>query len=112
MSGSVPAWKVWTAIGAIGLISFGIRFSFVYLLGRVDEVPPRIERALAFVPASVLAALSVPAFVVFEPTLGATVTSPRLVAGVVAAVVAWKTDDLTATIVAGMATLWTLQFLA
>lgn len=111
MSGSVPSWKVWTAIGAIGVISFGIRFSFIYLLGRVDEVPPQVERALAFVPAAVLAALSVPAFVVLEPTPGATVTHPRLVAGVVGGIVAWKTDDLTATIVAGMATLWTLQFL-
>jgi branched-subunit amino acid transport protein len=108
---SAPATKVWAAIALIGLITFGIRFSFVYLLGRIEEVPPRIERALGFVPAAVLAALSVPAFIVLEPTVVGTATNPKLLAGIVATAVAWKVDDLTATIVAGMATLWTAQYL-
>lgn len=110
MSG-IPDWKVWAAIVAIGLITFGIRFSFIYLLGRIDEVPPRLEHALGFVPAAVLTALSVPAFISLEPTVGATLTNPKLIAGVVAAGVGWQTDDLTATIVAGMGTLWAVQFL-
>lgn len=108
---SIPGWKVWTAIVAIALITFGIRFSFIFLLGRIDEVPPGIERALGFVPPAVLTALSVPAFVSPGPTLTATVGDPKLAAGVVAGLVAWQVGDLTATIVAGMVVLWAFQFL-
>lgn len=107
---SAPSWKIWGAIVGIAAVTFLLRFSFIYLLGRIEQVPPRIEHALGFVPAAVLAALSVPAFVVLEPTVVGTVSHPKLLAGLVAAGVAWKTQDVTATVVVGMIVLWTVQY--
>lgn len=107
----VPDWAVWTTIVGVAAVTFGIRFSFIYLLGRLEGVPNRLERALSFVPASVLAALSVPAFFAAGSTQGLSFVDARFVAGVVATAVAWRTEDITATIVAGMATLWVTRIL-
>jgi len=101
---------IWAAVAVIGLATFGIRLSFIYLFGRVDEVPDRVERVLRFVPPAVLAALTVPALVTLRPTATATLLDERLLAGLAAALVAWRTEDVFATIAAGMATLWVLRF--
>ncbi|WP_255150783.1 AzlD domain-containing protein [Halorarius halobius] len=110
---------VWGAIVLGGLGTFLIRASFLFLYERLD-VPPRAERALRLVPAAVLAALVVPALFelggtpVVETELGpvaavrALATSDRVLAGVVAAGVAWYTEDILATIVTGMAVLLVL----
>lgn len=100
--------SVWAVVLAVGLLTFCIRYSFVYLFGRIDGMPPRIEAALRYVPAAVLAALVAPAVVDPGPTVAATLVDDRLVAGVVAAVVAWYTEDVFATIGVGMVTLWTV----
>jgi branched-subunit amino acid transport protein len=67
-------------------------------------VPPRLERALRYVPAAVLAALVVPAVVAADgsPTL---LGNDRLLAGAAAALVAWRTESVLATIVVGMVAL-------
>ena len=100
---------VWGVVVALGVATFGIRASFVYLFGRIDEVPDRVTNALRFVPPAVFAALTVPAIVAPEGAV-AVVGNERLVAGVVAGVVAWYVDDIFATIVVGMAALWLLRF--
>ena len=102
--------RVWIAIVAIGLATFGFRLSFIYLFGRIDDVPPRIRRPLTYVPPAVLAALVVPDLVTVEPTVAATLVDERLIAGVAAGIVAWKTEDVFATIAAGMGVLWLLRF--
>jgi branched-subunit amino acid transport protein len=102
--GPLPVWAVILVVGAL---TFAIRYSFIYLLGRVSGVPPRLERALRYVPAAVLAALVAPAFVDPAPTAAATLLDPRLFAGVVAAGVAWTTENMFATLVVGMVTFWT-----
>jgi branched-subunit amino acid transport protein len=101
---------IWAAIALIGVCTFGIRLSFIYLFGRIEEVPPRVERVLRYVPAAVLAALVVPAVVTVGPTIEATLVDERLLAGAVAAGVAWRTEDVFATITLGMGTLWLLRF--
>jgi branched-subunit amino acid transport protein len=101
---------VWAAIVAVGVLTFGIRLSFIYLFGYIDTVPPRLTRALRYVPAAVLAALVVPAVISVEATVAATLTADRLLAGAAAAVVAWYTEDVTATIVVGLVALWLVRF--
>jgi branched-subunit amino acid transport protein len=91
-------------IAVVGLSTFAIRFSFIGLVGWVDGLPPRVERALGFVPAAVLAALVAPSLVALDPAGGIAVD--RLVAGGVAVAVAWRTEGILQTLVAGMATLW------
>jgi len=109
-TGHGPA-AVWAAIVAIGVATYAFRLSFIHLFGRVDDVPEPLERVLRLVPAAVLAALAIPAIVTVGPTLRATVLDARLAAGALAAVVAWRTESVFATIAAGMATLWALRFL-
>ncbi len=66
---------------------------------------------LRFVPAAVLAALVVPALVYADGALALSFSNTRLVAGVLAAVVAWTTRSVLWTIGSGMAALWTLNAL-
>jgi len=97
---------IWAVVLVVGALTFAIRYSFIYLLGRVSGVPPRIERALRYVPAAVLAALVAPAMVDPGATVAATLLDDHLLAGVVGAGVAWLTENMFATLVAGMLTLW------
>jgi branched-subunit amino acid transport protein len=115
--------SIWGVVVAVGLATFGIRASFIYLFGRIDTVPTRVKRALRFVPPAVFAALVAPELVVSDGSLAlapisvspsdlsVAVGNERLLAGVVAAAVAWVTEDVFATIVAGMGALWALRFL-
>ena len=92
----------------MGLITFALRVSFIALSGRL-EMPPLVKRALRFVPAAVLSAIVVPALVFREDTLDLTLNNEKLLAGALAALVAWATRSIIWTIVAGMVALWTLQ---
>ncbi|WP_267644168.1 AzlD domain-containing protein [Haloarchaeobius amylolyticus] len=112
---------VWAVIVVAGVGTFAIRFSFILLLGRIQDVPDRVESVLRLVPAAVLAALVVPSIVALE-TVGpagsglgtggfALAYDPaKVVAGAVAAAVAWRTEDVLATIAVGMVTLWLVDW--
>lgn len=100
---------IWALILAIGVVTFLIRLSFIGLFGYLDEIPPQVERGLRFVPAAVLAALVAPSFVTLDPGAGG-VAVDKLAAGLVAAGVAWRTENVFLTIGAGMATLWVVRF--
>jgi branched-subunit amino acid transport protein len=91
-----------------GLVTFAIRLSFIALLGKV-EVPPLLTRALRFVPASVLSAIIFPELVVRGGAVDLSFGNARLLAGLVAALVALKTRSVAWTIGTGMAALWALQ---
>lgn len=91
--------------------TFGLRGSFVFLFGYLDEVPPRIERVLRFVPAAVLAALVAPTLALSGDAVALSLGNHQLLAGGLAAVVAWRTENVVATLVVGMGALWTLEYL-
>ncbi|MFC4449016.1 AzlD domain-containing protein [Halorussus aquaticus] len=101
---------LWLVILAAGVGTFLIRFSFIGLFGLLDDVPEGVERALRFVPAAVLSALVVPQLVVVDGSVALSAGNPRLLAGALAALVAWRTEDVLATLLAGMASLWLLTF--
>lgn len=103
---------VWAAIAAIALGTWGFRVSFVVLFGYLDEVPPRIDRMLRFIPPAVLGAIIAPSLLLVDGALAVTPANERLLAGAVAAAVAWYTEHMVATIVAGMLALWAIVFLA
>ncbi|WP_435100175.1 AzlD domain-containing protein [Halarchaeum sp. P4] len=104
------ALTIWAVILAIAIPTFLVRYSFIGLFGRLGEAPDWVERVLAFVPAAVLAALVVPDVVTIQSTVAATLGQDRVLAGVVAAVVAWRTENVFATIAVGMLALWTVRF--
>ncbi|MFB6168342.1 MAG: AzlD domain-containing protein [Haloferacaceae archaeon] len=98
---------VWGVVVVVGVVTFVFRHSFVYLFGRVETIPPRLRAPLRYVPPAVLAALVAPALV-GSPLAAGPVLTPRTAAGGVAALVAWRTENTGATLVAGMVALWTL----
>jgi len=99
---------LWLTILGAGAVTFALRFSFVLLLGRV-EIPSFLERALRYVPAAVLTAVVIPLLFYAEGALDLSLDNGRLVAGVVAALICWRTRSVPLTLIGGMATLWTLQ---
>ncbi|MFC7187131.1 AzlD domain-containing protein [Halorubrum yunnanense] len=115
MTGALPAApsvRVWIAILLIGVATYGFRLSFIHLFGRIDEVPAAIKRPLRYVPPAVLAALVLPDLVTLGPSVAATLLDERLIAGAVAGVVAWRTENVFATIAVGMGVLWLFRFVA
>lgn len=100
----------WLAMIGLGILTFLTRLSFIALLERW-QAPLLVRRALRFVPVAVLTAIIIPELVLPNGALDVQPTNPRLLAGVVAALVAWKTKNVIWTIVAGMAVFWLLQLL-
>ena len=96
-------------IVVVGAINFGTRLSFIALFAR-REMPPLLARALRHVPAAMLTAIVVPAIVFAAPgelALGA--GNVKLIAALVAGVVAWRWRNTLLTIAVGMGALWLLQ---
>lgn len=108
MSG-VTSETVWFLTLSIAIVTFGFRYSFIALFGRVDEVPNRVEQALEYVPSAVLAALVVPPLLAPNETISVGLGNEQLLAGIVAALVAWRTQSMLATILTGMGVLWLLS---
>lgn len=103
--------QVWAIIGALGLGCFSLRLSFIQLHGWLFEFPPAVERSLGYLPPAILAALVVTQLVDPDGSLITMVVNERVLAGGVAAVVAWRTRSMSATIGVGMAVLWALSVL-
>ena len=102
--------SVWLVVTAVGAVSFVYRLSFFLLFGWLDSVPHRVQRPLEFVGPSVIAALVLPAVLVQGGSVS--VFTPELAAALVAAVVAWRTENVAATVAVGMVVLWTVGWLA
>jgi branched-subunit amino acid transport protein len=101
---------VWLIMIALAVGTFLIRISFIMLLGN-REVFPFITRALRFVPAAVLSALVIPQILTRNNSLSLSLANPQLIAGILAAAIAWRTKNVLFTILGGMAVLWMLQWL-
>ncbi len=100
---------VWLIMITIGIGTFLIRFSFIWFFGRA-AVRPGIQRALRFVPAAVLSALILPSFALSEQ-VGFSFANHRMWAGLVAAVIAWRSRNILLTISVGMGALWLCSLL-
>jgi len=104
------ATSLWLLFLAIGLGTFSLRFSFIYLFGKIT-MPEWLRRALKYVPPAVLAALVFPARTHPAGTLDISLNNLRLLAGLGGAIAAWKTRNVLWTLITGMALLWILQAL-
>jgi branched-subunit amino acid transport protein len=100
--------SIWLLFIILAAGTFALRFSFIYLFGKVD-MPDWLRRALRFVPASVLAALVFPSLTYPNGTLDLSLGNVRLLAGIGGALVAWRTKNVLWTIVVGMVLLWVLS---
>ncbi len=102
--------NIWLIMLIGGLITFGMRFSLIFLFGRF-EVPETMRRALHYVPPAVLSAIILPELLYPEGSLDLSPGNTRLIAGIIAIIVAWYTKNTLVTILAGMIALLVLQFL-
>ena len=100
--------ELWLIVIGMGVVTYATRLSAVVLLERVG-LPQVVQRALRFVPPAVLSAIILPALVIRDGQLDVSPGNDRLVAGVLAALVAWRTKNILVTIAVGMAALWLLQ---
>lgn len=102
--------SIWLLFITLAVGTFALRFSFIYFFGKVD-MPGWLRRALRFVPPSVLAALVFPALTYPNGALDLSLGNVDLLAGIGAALVAWRTKNVLWTIVVGMVLFWVLQAL-
>ena len=99
---------LWLTVVATGAVTFSLRLSFIALLGRTGT-PIFLARTLRFVPAAVLTAVLIPLLFYENGALVVSLSNERLLAGLVAALIAWRTRSVLFTLGGGMITLWTLQ---
>ena len=99
--------RTWAAIALAGIGTFTMRASFLALAHRLQEVPPWAQRILRQIPPAALAALVVPALL--RPQGEFDLTQWRLVAGLIAAFVAWRTKNVALTLVIGLGVLMLFQ---
>ncbi len=92
----------------MGAVTYAVRLALIVLLGRV-EVPPLVQRALRFVPPAVLSAIIVPELFLPGGVPDFSPANPRLLAGALAALVAWRTKNALLAIGLGMVAFWGLK---
>ena len=102
--------NIWLVMLLGGLITFAIRFSFIYLFGKF-HIPETIRRALHYVPPAVLSAIVFPELFLNNGALDVSPHNVRLLSGLVAIVVAWYSKNTLLTIVIGMLALFLFQWL-
>lgn len=91
---------VWVAIILSGIGTYAMRASFLVFAHRLADVPPGVQRLLRQIPPAALAAIVVPALLAPEGEVD--LWQPRFVAGLVAAIVAWRTKNIALTLVVGL----------
>lgn len=101
--------KIWLTLMIAGILTYMTRLSFIALLDRW-QLPPVVMRALRFVPPAVLSAIIFPELFIRSGSFDLSLNNLRLIAGIVAALVGWKTRNILLTIAAGMAALYLLQW--
>jgi branched-subunit amino acid transport protein len=102
--------NIWLVMLIGGLITFGMRFSLIFLFGKF-EVPETMRRALHYVPPAVLSAIVFPELLFPAGQFDFSPGNTRLLAGIAAILVAWFSKNTLLTILAGMIVLFILQVL-
>ena len=100
---------IWTAIALTAIGTFALRASFLAFAHRLVDVPPRVQRVLRQIPPAALASIVVPALL--RPSGQLDLFQGRLLAGMVAGVVAWRTRNIALTLVIGMGLLMAIDAL-
>lgn len=101
---------VWLIILGMVIVTYSVRLSVIALLGQA-ALPDSLNRALRYVPPAALSAIVFPALFMPDGSLDVSPGNTRLLAGLVAALVAWRSRSALLSIAVGMVLLWTLNAL-
>lgn len=96
--------NVWWTMILCGVLTFSLRLSFIAAEGRVT-VPRWFRRLLPFVPVATLTALVTPDLLLSHGALWLSWRNARLMAGLVAIVIAVITRSVAWTLIGGFAAL-------
>ena len=102
--------EILVVILAMAAVTFATRFGCIALF-RQAEMPDWLERWLKHIPTAILTALIVPALFLPKGQLDITLHNHYLLAGMLAAIVAYKSRNIVYTIVLGMGTMIVLRLL-
>ena len=102
--------EILVVILAMAAVTFATRFGSIALF-RQTEMPDWLERWLKHIPTAILTALIVPALLLPKGQLDITLHNHYLLAGILAAVVAYKSRNIVYTIVLGMGAMIVLRLL-
>lgn len=102
--------KLWLVFITGGLLTYLTRLSFIALFGR-QEVPDLVQRGLRFVPPAVLSAIIFQELLVPGGQFDFSLHNFRLLAGLAAAVIAWRVRQPLLVILVGMAALLLLTLI-
>ena len=97
-------YSLWIVILGGMVATLGMRLLFILLIPQ-ERLPGILRRSLHYVPPAVLSAILLPAVLQPEGFLDLSLRNLRLLASLVAALVAWRTRNTWLTILAGMAAL-------
>ena len=101
--------KIWLVIACVSLVTYGLRAAFI-VFADPHKFPHAFRQALRFVPPAVLAAIVAPGLLLAGGVIDASPRNARLLAGLIALVVAARWRHPLAPIAAGMPALWLLQW--
>jgi len=102
--------EIWVVMLSIGVLTFLTRLSFIYLHEKWQP-PEVVTRALRFVPVAALTAIFIPELALQNGELVLSMENIRLLAGIIAILVAWRTKSALWTIAVGMLSFWALTWL-
>ena len=102
--------SIWAVMVLGGALTYLTRLSFIWLQDRIN-MPSLMQRALRFVPPAVLSVVIFQELFYHSGNLDFSLTNTRLLAGIIAVVVAWKSRSPLLTITAGMLALLLLNFM-
>ena len=97
--------NIWLVMLIGGALTFLTRLSFIWIFGS-KAIPPLVKRALDLVPPAVLSMIIFQELLIRDGRLSIGLDNTRLLAGIVAIVVAWRTRSALVTIAAGMLALF------
>jgi branched-subunit amino acid transport protein len=86
----------------MALVTFGVRYPVLAVVGRID-LPQPVLRALKYVPVAVLTAITTTAVLIPQDEIWISYANAYLVGAIAAVLIAWRTRNLLLTIVLGMA---------
>jgi len=101
---------IWALIFTVGLGTFALRFSLIGL-GEKVRLPETFKSALKYVPAAVMGALVSSGVLIQDQQLAIGLENHRLLAVLVAGLIAWRTRNLLMTILVGLISLFLLNML-